>query len=80
MAETYLRSGWDEFFGDEISRPVDDQSYIFNFDWSALAAQVPGVIDTHPNGMTYGGTLGDAGGGEDLIAIELTAGTTYSWS
>ncbi|MFB0610731.1 M10 family metallopeptidase C-terminal domain-containing protein [Aurantiacibacter poecillastricola] len=80
MAETYLRSGWDEFYGDDYARPVEDRDYILKFDWSTLAAQVPSVIDTHANGVTYGGTLGDGGGGEDLIAIELTAGTTYSWS
>ena len=80
MADTSLSSGWDEFFGDETARANQGEVFLRSLDLSTLGAAIPGELDIDANGPTYTGALGDGDTGYDLIAVELTAGTTYSWS
>ncbi|MBX7495494.1 M10 family metallopeptidase C-terminal domain-containing protein [Qipengyuania sp. 6B39] len=79
MSETFLRSGWDDFYSDEVARPVDVGAMLAQMSSTIAAAAANGTIDTHPNGPTLGGTL-EAGEGYDLVAVELVAGQTYTWS
>lgn len=79
MAETSLFAGLDKFQPIGISQPVDTVSVLEDQASELQAAISNGEVATHANGPTYGGMLGDEGIG-DFIAVDLTAGETYTWS
>ncbi|MBX7526394.1 M10 family metallopeptidase C-terminal domain-containing protein [Qipengyuania vesicularis] len=78
MAETFLNSGWDSFFGDEITRPLNFDARAAAISSAVEAAVRGGEISTHPD-LSLGGTL-EMGEGGDIIALNLVAGQTYTWS
>ena len=78
MAETFLNSGWDSFFGDEISRPMNFDARLVDISSAIEAAVSGGEISTHPD-ASLGGSL-EFGEGFDLVAVNLVAGQTYTWS
>ncbi len=78
MATPFVRTNEDGQILSDFGKITDLQHYLAELRDGAISAP-PSEVATHPNGVVIPGTLSNENDG-DLIAVNLTAGQTYTWS
>ena len=79
MADTSLHSFWERYVPDDADAVAARVTYGDKIDGGSIFS-LGNVIEIAPNGPTYTGSLDGAEGLGDVVAVELVAGQTYTWS